>query len=83
MQVRSNAATIPGRTPDYKPEGYEFAIDVPATGVGTPVTVQVWDAIETGRTTGTTASGPTATGARALQRLLAGLQLQCAELPDR
>ncbi len=41
----------------YKPEGYEFAIDVPATAVGSPVTVQVWDAAEIQRTTGTGASG--------------------------
>jgi hypothetical protein len=54
--VSSNKPSSP-RNPDYDPDGYDYAIDVPASAVGTPVTVQVWDAIETGRTIGTTASG--------------------------
>lgn len=41
---------------EYKPEGYEFAIDVPASGVGQPITVEIWDAIEVQRTTGNTAA---------------------------
>lgn len=46
--------TSPGQisNPDYKPEGYEFAIDVPAAGVGQALNIQLWDAGEFGRTTG-------------------------------
>ena len=40
--------------PDYKPEGYEFAIEVPASGVGQPLTIQLWDAGEFQRTIGAT-----------------------------
>ena len=54
--VASNKPATP-RNPDYEPNGYEYAIDVPASAVGQPVTVQVWDAIEMNRTIGTTASG--------------------------
>jgi hypothetical protein len=42
---------------DYQPDGYEYVIDVPQSAVGSPVTVQVWDAVETQRTIGNGASG--------------------------
>lgn len=42
--------------PLYLPEGYVYAIDVPAAAVGSTLTIQVWDAATIGRTTGNSGS---------------------------
>ena len=44
----SNKVATP-RNPDYDPNGYEYALEVKPSAVGTPITVEIWDAIETGR----------------------------------
>jgi hypothetical protein len=46
--------------PDYQPEGYEYAIDVPESAVGRPLTVEIWDAVSTQRATSTDSRNTTA-----------------------